>query len=104
MKHLNLTGWGAFVHPGGGGTVARVLTPDSLVPAAVAADRVCVRSQRLHAWRKDGWIDPETGVRHFLAVAAYTDTGRRLYRLGDVQKAERDTHLNPRSHRLPLAV
>ena len=75
-----------------------------LLPAATAAAAVGVSSTLLLRWRDKGWLDPETGERKYLPVAGYTDTGRKLYRLGDVREADRSTWQSPKSHRLPMSV
>lgn len=52
-------------------------------------------------WALRGWKSAD-GCRRHLAVVGRGRRNERLYRLGDLLEAERDTRLNPNSRRRTL--
>lgn len=74
------------------------MDPDALVTATEAASKLKVSIAVICMWRNKGWIDPATGKRTRLDVAA--QIGRsKLYRWTDLQIAERDTRRSPQCRR-----
>ncbi len=70
-----------------------------------AAMMLGVTPASISMWALRGWRDP-TGQRRTLTVAGRGPRNERLYRLGDLLEAERDTRHSPNSHRrfLPPAL
>jgi hypothetical protein len=52
-------------------------------------------------WALRGWVDGD-GRRRRLTVVGRGERGARLFRLGDLLEAERDTRVNPNSRRSSL--
>lgn len=75
------------------------MNPDAYVTRAQAAMVTGVRPDTIGKWIARGWKSPD-GERHQVDTRA--GEGRtKLYRLGDILDAERDTRLNPRARRTP---
>lgn len=78
--------------------VAEIQTPDgvhSLITADEAARHCGVTAKTVRAWANRGYTDP-TGKRVQLPVSGCDRSGRRLYRLLDVAKAEHATRARAR--------
>ena len=74
---------------------------DAHLSRAQAAEFLAVSPHVVSMWATRGWLTRDGTRRHLATTMA--DTGQRLYRLGDLLAAERDTRGNPRSHR-PLRI
>jgi hypothetical protein len=61
-----------------------------------------VSADAIGKWNARGWVDPATGQRRRLTTRRLAN-GRLQYRLGDIQDAERDTHLSGKGHRSPAS-
>jgi hypothetical protein len=63
-----------------------------------AARLLCVTPATVSMWALRGWRS-EDGRRRTLTVVGYGHRNQRLFRLGDLLEAERDTRQNPNSRR-----
>lgn len=70
---------------------------DTGVPRKFAADRLGVTPHTISMWVKDGWYDRD-GEHHTVRVVGKAGRGR-LYRWGDLLKAEADTRNSAQSRR-----
>lgn len=68
------------------------MSPDDLLPAAIAAQKAGVSKQLFNYWRSSGKVKPAEVVN-----------GHPVYRLGDVRKVERVMRRSSQSRRQPTA-
>jgi hypothetical protein len=75
----------------------RPIPADAPVTRGVAAKALGVEPRTVTDWVRRGWYDPD-GNHHAAPVVGKFE-GRRLYRFGDLQYAEKCTRNNPNSSR-----
>ena len=66
-------------------------TRDPRLTRDLAAHAAGVKPDTVKKWTTRGWVDPATGQRRFLEVAARDWRGHPLYRYADVMAAEQAT-------------
>lgn len=70
---------------------------------AQAAQMLGVSRATVSMWALSGWVGAD-GTKRGLTIVGQGPRRARLYRLGDLLDAERDTRTNPNSRRGPSAL